>query len=438
MKISIFGLGYVGCVTAACLADDGHSVVGVDVNPQKVEQINAGLSPIVEPGLDELITAVVNVGNLKASLDGHTAVHDTDVSLVCVGTPSHDNGNLELSYIRDVCAEIGTALATKQAYHVVVIRSTVLPCTVEEIVIPVLEQHSGRKSGVDFGVCMNPEFLREGNSIQDYRHPSFIVIGELDHPSGDVVQEIYATIDAPVIRTSIRTAEMVKYVCNTFHALKVVFANEIGNLSKVHGLDGQEVMDIFCQDHQLNISSAYLRPGFAFGGSCLPKDVRALVYRAKERDMESSVINAILPSNRQQIEQAIKMVIKTGQKKVGILGLSFKDSTDDLRESPSVILAETLIGKGYQVRIFDENIQLDRLLGANKQFIERELPHIASLLCASIGQLVSESEVVVLTNGSKAFREVTGLLHEQQTLIDLVGTVKDDEMRRGVYHGICW
>lgn len=438
MRISILGLGYVGCVSAACLAYEGHTVLGVDVNPLKVELLDSGRSPVMEPGLDEIVEGVVGSGRLQVGLDSKAAVHCSEVSLICVGTPSNENGSLNLQYVENVCREIGMALAAKQGYHVVVVRSTVLPGTVEQKLIPLLEQHSGRQAGVDFGVCMNPEFLREGSAIHDYYHPSNVVIGELDQRSGDVVEAMYGSVDAPVIRTAIPTAEMVKYASNAFHALKVVFANEIGNLCKAQSIDGQEVMEIFGKDRQLNISTAYLKPGFAFGGSCLPKDLRALLYRAKELDVECSVLKAVLPSNQKQVELGIKVVEKTGHKKVGILGLSFKPDTDDLRESPAVSLAETLLGRGYQVRIFDEKVQLPRLVGANRAFLERELPHIASLMCSSMEQLVSQSEVVVVTNGSKAYRQVLRLMNGQQALIDLVGIAKDNSDLPSMYEGLCW
>jgi GDP-mannose 6-dehydrogenase len=321
---------------------------------------------------------------------------------------------------------------------VVVVRSTVLPGTVENILIPLLEECSGRQVGIDFGVGMNPEFLREGSAITDYFHPSMVLIGEYDNDSGEKIQKIYQSIDAPLIRTGIRNAEMVKYASNAFHGLKVVFANEIGNICKAQGIDGREVMEIFAQDSQLNISPAYLKPGFAFGGSCLPKDLRALLFRAKELDIESPLLNAIIPSNRHQLELGIKMVEKTGYKKVGILGLSFKAGTDDLRESPAIILAETLIGRGYHVRIFDEEVQLSRLVGANKSYLENEIPHISSLMCSSIERLISESEVVVVTNGSKYYHRVNGLLNHGQILIDLVGTAKNNGHLEGNYRGIGW
>jgi GDP-mannose 6-dehydrogenase len=438
MRIALFGLGYVGCVSAACLSREGHSVIGVDVNSHKVDLVTAGRSPVMEPGLDELIGEAVALGRLQATTDGSLAVQHSDVSVICVGTPSNGNGSLHLRYIENVCREIGGALAASSDYHVVVVRSTVLPGTVEERVIPLLEEHSGRQAGADFGVAMNPEFLRESSGVQDYYHPSYVVIGELDPRSGDTVQDLYAAVDAPVVRTTIRTAELVKYVNNAFHALKVAFANEIGNVCKTHGIDGQEVMQIFCQDRQLNISPAYLKPGFAFGGSCLPKDLRALLYRAKEKDLDCPVLQSVLRSNQEQIERGVALVENAGRQRVGILGLSFKAGTDDVRESPVVPLIETLVGRGYRVSVYDDKVEPDRLIGANKSFLERELPHIALLMRPSIEQVVTEAEVVVVANGSAAFRRVPRLMREDQILIDLVGAVwRHDEMR-GVYEGICW
>lgn len=438
MRISIFGLGYVGCVSAACLARDGHTVIGVDVNPQKVELVGSGRSPIIEPGLDELVREVVRTGALQASLDSQATMRNTDVSMVCVGTPGNGNGSLNVRHVENVCREIGTALAARQDYHVVVVRSTVLPGTVQEKLIPLLEQQSGRRASADFGVCMNPEFLREGSALADYYHPSHIVIGELDRRSGDVVQQLYKAVDAPVVRTTLPTAEMVKYVNNAFHALKVVFANEIGNLCKAHGIDGQAVMEVFCQDRRLNISPAYLKPGFAFGGSCLPKDLRALLYRARQQDLDCPLLSAVLPGNQRQLQRGIELVENTGRKKIGILGLSFKAGTNDVRESPVVALIETLSGRGYQVSVYDEKVEPARLVGANRAFLERELPHIASLMRSSIDEVVAQAEVVVVANGSPVFRRVPKLLREDQILIDLVGIAKDSHELRGQYEGICW
>jgi GDP-mannose 6-dehydrogenase len=436
VRVSVFGLGYVGCVTAACLARDGHTVIGVDVNPYKVELVGSGRSPVEEPGLDSLIREGVNKGHLRASLDSQSAVHESDISLICVGTPSNGNGSLNLQHVEGVCSEIGMALAAKQDYHVVVVRSTVLPGTIEQKLIPLLEQYSRRRAGADFGVCTNPEFLREGSAIGDYLHPSFVLVGELDRRSGDTAQALYESVDAPVIRTAIKSAQMVKYASNAFHALKVTFANEIGNLCKADGIDGREVMEIFSEDRQLNISTAYLMPGFAFGGSCLPKDLKALLYRAKELDVDCPLLSSVLPSNQKQVELGIELVERAGQKKIGILGLSFKAGTDDLRQSPAVILAETLLGRGYQIRIFDETVQLSRLVGANKSYVERELPHIASLMCSSIEQLVTESEVVVVTSSSKTFRRVPQLVEPHHTVIDLVGILNGHKRMEPAYQEI--
>lgn len=438
MRISVFGLGYVGCVTAACLASDGHEVIGVDVNPHKVEQIQAGRAPVLEPGLEELIQQTLENGCLRATVDSRDAILNSDVSLICVGTPSSSNGSLQLEYLKKVSSEIGTVLGEKDGYHVVIVRSTVLPGTVRQHVIPLLEEKSGKCAGSDFGISMNPEFLREGTAVRDYRQPSLIVVGEMDERSGQTVEEMYSAVDAPVFRVPLETAEMIKYVNNAFHALKVSFANEIGNLCKVHGLDGHEVMRIVCEDRQLNISPAYLKPGFAFGGSCLPKDLRALTYRGKEKDLHLPLLNSIMQSNQLQIERGIRMIEETGCKKVVVLGLSFKAGTDDVRESPVVALVETLVGRGYQVRIYDENVNPQQLIGANKAFLERELPHIASLMANSLQEVVQEAEVVVLTNASRQFADVPVLIEPHHVLIDLAGLAKDNLSVKGSYNGICW
>jgi GDP-mannose 6-dehydrogenase len=334
MRISIFGLGYVGSVSAACLAHDGHTAIGVDVNPQKLMLLAAGRAPVLESGLDELVGDAVRSDRLLVCPDGQTAVRDNDVSLICVGTPSNGNGSLNLHYVENVCDEIGKALATKSGYHVVAIRSTVLPGTVLERLIPLLEDRSGKSAGRHFGVCINPEFLREGSAIRDYYQPSQIVIGEFDKSSGDVFQELYRAVNAPILRTTIQAAEMLKYACNAFHAMKISFANELGNLCQAHGIDGQQLMALFCEDRQLNISPTYLKPGFAFGGSCLPKDLRALLHRAKEQDLNVPLLSAVLESNRQQIQHGIGLVEQTGRRRIGVLGLSFKAGTDDVSREP--------------------------------------------------------------------------------------------------------
>jgi GDP-mannose 6-dehydrogenase len=436
MKISIFGIGYVGCVSAACLARAGHEVVGVDVNPTKVEIINNGTSPIVEPGISDVIADVVKTKKLSATTDTVHAVKTTDVSLVCVGTPSKPNGSLDLGHVRRVCEEIGAALATKNERHTIVLRSTMLPGSVESVAQPALEEASGKKAGTDFGLCVNPEFLREGTSLKDFYAPPFTLIGASDEQTAKIVASLYAEIDAPVFTTSIKTAEMVKYVCNCFHALKVSFGNEIGNICKALELDSHEVMNVFCADTKLNLSSYYLKPGFAFGGSCLPKDLRAVTYKAKELDVEVPLLTAISITNRLQIERALDMVLRTGKKRIGILGFSFKAGTDDLRESPMVTLIETLIGKGLDLVIYDRDVSLARLFGSNKEYIEQGIPHIAKLMRSSIDEVLSASDTIVIGNKSEEFRQIESRLRPDQTVIDLVRLF--DRPSDESYQGICW
>jgi len=438
MKISVFGLGYVGCVSAACMANDGNTVIGVDVNPHKVATVAAGKSPITEPDLEELINAAVKNGNLRTTQSARQAVLESDISIVCVGTPSNGNGSLKLDYVTRVCEQIGEALAEKNTYHTVVIRSTVLPGTVRSVLIPRLVETSGKQVGRDFGMAMNPEFLRESSAIADYYHPSLIVIGEYDARSGDAVAELYQEIDAEGIRLDLEAAEMVKYVNNAFHALKVTFANEVGNLAKAHGIDGRVVMDVLTRDRRLNISPAYLKPGFAFGGSCLPKDVRALSYRAKEYDIPTPLLTAIMPSNHAQIESGIQMIERTGKKRIAVLGLSFKAGTDDVRESPMIVLIETLVGRGYQVYVHDEHVQVDKLMGTNKEFLENELPHIASLMRSSLDEVLKAAEVVVIANGSDQYRRIVNRLTPNQEMIDLVGIYEPGSHVGEKYEGICW
>ena len=436
MKLSIFGLGYVGCVSAACFAKEGHIVIGVDVNPNKAEMINAGDSPIVEAGIGPLLKEVVKANRLSATTDSAAAVRNSDVSLVCVGTPSNPNGSLDLRYVTRVCEEIGAALKDKNGHHTIVIRSTMLPGTIESVVIPTLAKYSEKQVGIDFGVCINPEFLREGSSLKDFYAPPFTLIGADDEETTATVRALYSGIDAPVIATSVKTAEMVKYVCNCFHALKVSFANEVGNICKALGVDSHEVMDIFCQDTKLNLSSYYLKPGFAFGGSCLPKDLRAINYKAKQVDVEVPVLSSILPSNRQQIERAVEMVLATGKKRVGIFGFSFKAGTDDLRESPMVTLIETLIGKGLQLNIYDRDVSLARLFGANKEYIERQIPHIAQLMRTSIDEVLEFADVLVVGNKAHEFDAIEQKRKEGQVVIDLVRLF--DKTSNDSYQGICW
>jgi GDP-mannose 6-dehydrogenase len=436
LKISVFGLGYVGAVCAGCLAHDGHQVIGVDPVPAKVDLINAGQSPIIEADIGAIIDNAVKNGRLFATCDQDHAIRETDMSFVCVGTPSQSNGNLDLTYIRRVCELIGTALKDKASRHTVVIRSTVLPGTMRQIVIPVLEEHSGKKAGVDFGVCNNPEFLREGTAVNDFKAPPKTVIGELDRESGDFLASLYSKLDAPLIRTSVEVAEMVKYVDNCWHALKIGFANEIGNLSKVLSIDAHEVMDIFCQDKKLNISSAYLLPGFAFGGSCLPKDLRALTYQAKTRDLELPIISAILPSNELQVSRGLQMIMGKGNRKVGVLGFSFKAGTDDLRESPVIEVIERLLGKGYDLRIYDKNVSIASLVGANRDFILNKIPHVSRLMVDKMEDVMEYAETVVIGNKDPEFRSVSGKVRPGQSVVDFV-RIADQRSDNG-YDGICW
>jgi GDP-mannose 6-dehydrogenase len=438
MKVSVFGLGYVGSVSAASFAADGHTVVGVDVNPDKVASLNEGRSPIVEKGLDELIRENVANGRLRATTSTAEAVEATDLSLICVGTPSRKNGSLDLTYLERVAEQIGEALRTKNGHHVVCVRSTVLPGTTHDVVVPALERTSGKNYGTGFGVTVNPEFLREGTAIHDFRNPPLTLVGHNYASDAERTQALYANVRAPMVATTIRTAEMIKYASNTWHALKVTFANEIGNLCKRLEIDSHEVMDIFCRDEKLNLSSYYLKPGFAFGGSCLPKDVRAMQYRAKEVDLAMPVIESILASNQLQIRHALDEIVETGQKRVGLLGFSFKAGTDDLRESPIVILAEALLGKGYQLCIYDRNVSVARLVGANKDYINKQIPHLSSLLCDTIQDVIDKSDVIVIGNQSPEFAEAVRSARADQIVVDLVRLPLDPSLLRARYRGLCW
>jgi GDP-mannose 6-dehydrogenase len=438
MRVSVFGLGYVGSVSAASFAADGHDVVGVDVNADKVAAINAGKSPIVEPGLDDLLAQNVADGRLRATTNTTDAIRSTDVSLICVGTPSRRNGSLDLTHLERVSEQIGAALRDQPSYHVVVVRSTVLPGTTHEVVIPTLERESGKTYGEGFGVSVNPEFLREGTALKDFRKPPLTLVGHNHASDAGGTIALYQAIDAPLMTTSIRVAEMMKYTSNTWHAVKVCFANEIGNLCKKLGIDSHEVMDIFCRDEKLNLSPTYLKPGFAFGGSCLPKDVRALQYRAKEVDVDLPMISQILPSNRMQIQHGLDQVLETGKKQIGLLGFSFKAGTDDLRESPIVILAEALLGKGLSLRIYDRNVSLAKLVGANKDYIEKQIPHLSSLLCRTIDEVIASSEVIVVGNPSPEFVEALTHTRPNQIVIDLVRLPIDGSLVPAEYRGLCW
>ncbi|MBC8006870.1 MAG: nucleotide sugar dehydrogenase [Prolixibacteraceae bacterium] len=437
MRISVLGLGYVGAVSAGCLAQEGHDVIGVDPEPRKVDLINSGKTPIIEKDIGQIIERQVAEGRLAATMDVVDAVQRSDMVLVCVGTPSRSNGDIELKYIRRVCEEIGTAMRFHHGAPALVFRSTMLPGTMRDVVIPALEAASGRRAGIEFGVCVNPEFLREGTAVHDYFNPPKTVIGELNPASGDLVASLYERINAPLIRTDIQTAEMVKYADNAWHALKVGFANEIGNVCKELEVDSHRVMDIFCKDTKLNLSPYYLKPGFAFGGSCLPKDLRALLYKAKTLDVSLPILASILPSNEQQIQRGVRAVMDKRSKKVGILGFSFKAGTDDLRESPVVELTERLIGKGYDLRIYDSNVSLASLHGANRDYILNHIPHISRLMVPSIDDVLGHAGTIVIGNAALEFRDVPQRLADGQTLIDFV-RVTDSRTVAGVYEGICW
>lgn len=434
MKVTIFGMGYVGCVTAACFSSLGHEVTGVDVDANKVDMINRSQSPIIEPGLAEIIKAGVAAGTLRGMTDPKEL---GDVVIVCVGTPSNDNGSLGLKHLMRVVEHIGKMLKSSNGYHVITIRSTVLPGTVENVVMPLLEEKSSKKAGRDFGLCMNPEFMRETTAIDDFHNPPFTIIGQQDQRSGDIVAKLYDTIKAPMERPTIAVAEMVKYACNAFHATKVCFGNEIGNLCKSMGVDSHRVMEIFCKDTRLNLSPYYLKPGFAFGGSCLPKDLRAIVYQAKRNDVEVPLLSSLIPSNDKQIQQAFRLVRNSGRTKIGVLGLSFKAGTDDVRESPIVILIEMLIGKGYQVTIYDEEVSLAKLYGANKRYLDETIPHITSLMESSVSKVLDRSDLVIISKKTDHFKTEIEGMKKDVFVVDLVRLIADYKGRSN-YEGVSW
>ena len=437
-RVSVFGLGYVGSVTAACLASKGYSVIGVDTSPSKVEQLDAGRSPIVEPGMKELVEQAHGAAQLRATTDSAAAVMQTDISFLCVGTPSLRSGKLDLGHMEPVCREIGKVLKSKDAFHLVVVRSTVLPGTAEGIVIPALEQASGKRLGKAFGVCVNPEFMREGTAVSDFLEPAMTIIGAADAHHAALLRELYAGAPGRIFEIPFRCAEMVKYVCNAWHAVKVSFANEVGALAKELGVDAEAVIEIFTADTKLNISSTYLKPGFAFGGSCLPKDVRALNYRAKELDLKLPLFDSILPSNDEHLKRAIEMVLDTGKRNVAILGLSFKAATDDLRESPQVQLVKHLLGEGCAIKIWDDNVSLGRLIGSNRQYIEQAIPHIGSLLENDLGQVLKNAQVVVIGTRGISRAQLQAHLRPDHIVLDLVNLETARRPAAANYEGICW
>lgn len=431
-------MGYVGCVTGACFADMGHTVLGVEPNPVKVDLINSGKSPIIEKDLDTLLAKVVQNGSFRATADWAQAIKDSDLALVCVGTPSRPNGSIDLRFVQRVCEQIGAALAQRSGRFTVVIRSTVMPGTMDSIVIPALEKTSGKKAGIDFGLCMHPEFLREGTSIHDFYNPPKTVIGEFDKASGDSLGSLYKETPGPMIRTSLRVAEMVKYADNCFHGLKVAFANEIGNICREASIDSHQVMEIFCQDTKLNLSSYYLKPGFAFGGSCLPKDLKAIIHEARSLEVEVPVLNAVLESNHRQIQKLINKLVNYKGRSLGFLGLSFKGGTDDLRSSPIVEVIESMLGKGFGIKIHDQHVSLARLMGANKEYIEKEIPHLSRLMCGTAKELVEQSDVIVVNHRDESFKEALKHLKSGQVVIDLVRIADRNRWDGCEYYGICW
>jgi GDP-mannose 6-dehydrogenase len=426
MRVSVFGLGYVGAVTAACLAKAGHEVVGVDINPEKVAMVNAGRSPVIEPGLGELLAEVVHLDQLRATVSSEKAVTETDLALICVGTPGHANGRPEVNAVAQVGQEIGHALRQRGGAYTVILRSTVLPGTTERVLVPALRQGAGGALEREMHLAVNPEFMREGSALSDFADPPFILVGCADPATAAVVRALYEGVVAPVVHTAIRTAEMIKYVSNAFHALKVSFANEIGDACAAFDVDPQEVSRVFRMDRKLNISDAYLRPGFAFGGSCLPKDLRALLHAGRDADLSFPLLSAIIPSNEGQIRRAVEAVLATHKRRVGVVSLAFKPDTDDLRESPMVTLVEGLIGKGLAVRIYDPNVAIARLVGANRRYIEEGIPHIASLMCESVEAVLEHAEVLVLGSASAEAARALAAARPDQIVVDLTrGAVRD-------------
>ena len=438
MKISIFGLGYVGAVSLACLGRDGHEVIGVDIDRSKLELILSGKTPVVEEGMVELMQQVAASGKVTVTTDAQLAVLDSEISLVCVGTPSAVNGSQDQGAVQRLAVEIGRAIAVKSAPHVVVFRSTLVPGSVEGVLRPIVEQHSGKKDGADFFLCFQPEFLREGSSIRDYDKPPFTIVGANHAYPVERLRALFGGLPCKFIQTTVRSAEMMKYCCNNFHALKITFANETARLCEALGVNPFEVMDLVCQDTQLNISKAYLKPGFAFGGSCLPKDLRATTYLAKMHDVELPMLAGILPSNRGHLELALNKVLTTGKRRIGFIGLSFKTGTDDLRESPLVTLAEQLIGKGMQLVIYDPEVTLAKLLGANRSFIEKHLPHIGEMLQTDLGSVIDDSDLLVVgLSGADVAETLAQRCRPDQVLLDLVNLPNVADFRAQV-QGLCW
>jgi len=437
MRVVVVGLGYVGSVCSACLASRGHEVVGVDTSEYKVGMITSGSSPIVETGLDDMIATARREGRLSATTRIADAMPGAEIVLLCVGTPSADDGSLSLEHVKRAAAEVGGALRSAGRFVTVVMRSTMLPGSVEDEILPVLQQASGLVADRDFGVAYNPEFLREGSAVSDFFGAELTVIGARDPRSAQALETLYSGIGETVV-TPLRAAEMLKYVNNAYHALKVSFANEIGRVCKREGIDSHAVMELFCRDTRLNLGRTYLKPGFAFGGSCLPKDLRALRHRARIRDLQLPVIENILRSNDRHVEEAILLIERLKKRRIGVLGLSFKAETDDLRESPILRVVGTLVGKGYSMLLHDPHLDLERLLGANRRFVEDEVPYLPERLRTSIAEVLDGSEIVVVAHGAKEYREIGPKLRAGQSLVDLVHAVDPRTVATGEYHGLAW
>ena len=438
MKISVFGIGYVGAVTSACLVDSGHEVIAMDKDPVKVKCIQEGRTPIVEPGLKELIEKGAKDGTLTGTESCKEAVEKSDISLICVGTPSNEDGSLQLDYVKDVCREIGEAIKDKDGYHVIVLRSTMVPGSALNVALPIIEKASGKKAGEGFGFANNPEFLRESTAIFDYYNPPKIVIGADNEKTAQMVSDLYSNIEAPEVVTTIEVAEGVKYADNAWHAMKVGFANELGNILKDHGVDSHKVMDIFFLDTKLNISKAYLLPGFAFGGSCLPKDVRAIRASAKAKNLNTPIFDSLLAANDEQVKRAFDMIEASGKKKVGLMGLSFKAHTDDLRESPLVTLSNMLIENGYELKIYDPCVSEARQMdGANKNYIENGIPQISACLVETSQEVTDHADIFVIGNGTEEFYTILDSVNDNAQILDLV-RLNDSLNQKSGYTGICW
>lgn len=436
MKISVLGLGYVGAISCACFANEGHFVIGVDVNQSKVDLINRGRSPIIEADLEKLIEEGVSKKRIIATTHIKTAIMESDITIICVGTPSLKNGNIDLNFIFKVCSEIGGIIKDKDSFHSIVIRSTIVPGTIRECVAQI-EKASGKRHLKNFGVGSNPEFLREGTAVNDFYNPPYTIVGTESSITESQLNEIYSNIKAPLYKMKPEEAEMVKYTNNNFHALKVTFANEIGNICKELGVDGYKVMEMVAKDTKLNLSSYYLKPGFAFGGSCLPKDIRGLTYKAKLLDVKTPLLNSLLVSNELQIFRGLDLIIDTGKKKIGVLGFAFKAGTDDLRESPLVALIENLIGKGYEVLVYDSNVILSNLLGKNKDYIQEHIPHISKLMKNTKEEVIENSDVIVIGNNSPEFCDITEIVSKEKIIIDLI-RINKSKITEDNYIGICW